>query len=48
MAWDNITKWVLGAASITNCTISGMPSRGVLPPESICSGSSTSSSSMPN
>jgi hypothetical protein len=31
-------EWVVGAASITNYTASGMLSRGVKPPESISEG----------
>mmetsp|Transcript_91075 Transcript_91075/g.253590 ORF Transcript_91075/g.253590 Transcript_91075/m.253590 type:complete len:200 (+) Transcript_91075:580-1179(+) len=48
MAWAAATKCVVGAASMTQRTRAGMLSRGVTPPDSICSGSSTSTSSMPN
>src|SRR2546427_5406541 len=48
MACDSSTKWVVGAASMMFCTSSGMLSRGVMAPDSSCSGSSTSTSSMPN
>lgn len=48
MAWPSSTKWVVGAASIRSCTSAGMLSRGVVPPESSCSGISVSTSSRPN
>ena len=48
MAWLNSTKWVVGAISMMFCTISGMLSRGVVPPESICSGRMVSIINMPN
>jgi hypothetical protein len=41
-------KWVLGAASITYYTASGIDSRGVMPPDRISSGRSTSSRSIAN
>ena len=48
MAWASITKCVLGAASIRVRIASGMLSRGVMPPESISSGTSTRMTSNPN
>ena len=48
MAWLNSTKWVVGAISMMFCTISGMLSRGVVPPESICSGRMVSIINIPN
>ena len=48
MAWASATKWVVGAASMICCTSSGMLSRGVVPPERICSGNSTRMISRPN
>ncbi len=48
IAWLAETKCVVGASSMSCCTSSGMLSRGVVPPESICSGSSTRISSSAN
>ncbi|SWT57195.1 Uncharacterised protein [Klebsiella pneumoniae] len=48
MACARLTKCVVGMVSIMSCTICGILSRGVEPPESICSGSSTRITSSPS
>src|SRR5690606_12220854 len=48
IAWASSTKCVVGAASIRFWTISGMLSRGVMPPERICSGISVRMTSKPS
>ena len=48
IACPNSTKCVVGANIIMFCTISGMLSRGVLPPDSICSGNKTKISNIAN
>ena len=48
IAWPSMTKCVVGAASIIVYTNSGMLSRGVEPPESICIGTITRMNNSPN
>ena len=48
IVWARATKWVVGAACITIWIKTGMLSRGVTLPESICKGSNTNIINRPN